>query len=339
MKEKKVEKTTRTKLAELEAERLKLQQASSTARKAIARHERELVTEEGNLAVAQATSETGGWLDRRELRKAEKAVADVRAKLDAARVQAKEAEAALDPIEDSIIELQVGAHGPEIRQAAKKVAELKALLREQQDAALATARQMAALYKAAAAKIPRRLVSMRSEKFLKVEIRNPVISALHHGDFASAERRRAINEYATEAVAKIQQEMLFMGPKDREDAENKIAAIRNKRLAELEKEDRNCEPVYLHFEFFKARDGEKKGKWKIVPGQDMAPGRIERVYENGPLPEEIAAIKDIELGRLTKLNGRAASDLEKVELSFPFIEGMVTKDELQNAMRSIEEGA
>jgi hypothetical protein len=133
------------------------------------------------------------------------------------------------PVEDSIIELQVGAHGPEIRQAAKKVAELKALLREQQDAALATARQMAALYKAAAAKIPRRLVSMRSEKFLKVEIRNPVISALHHGDFASAERRRAINEHAQEAIAGTDGRCLH-GVRMTEDAENKITAIRNKNV-------------------------------------------------------------------------------------------------------------
>lgn len=285
--------TTRGKLAALEAERLTLQTAERAARKAIARHERELVTAEGNLAVATATAASGSWLDRRELRKAEAAVADVRGRLDEARAQAKEAEAALDPIEDSIIELQVGAVGPEIRAARKKAAELKALLREQQEAALATARQMAAIYKAAAAKIPRRLVSMRSEKFLKCEITDPAICELYRGT-------SSLGDYLNPGLPRVP------------------------------------ESVFLHFEFFKARDGEKKGKWKIVPGQDMSPGKIERIWEDGPMPEEIESLRDLELGRLCKVNGKAPTDLEKRDLDFPVIAGMVTDEELRAAQSQIE---
>jgi hypothetical protein len=66
--------------------------------------------------------------------------------------------------------------------------------------------------------------------------------------------------------------------------------------------------------------------------------KVERVYEDSPLPGEIAAITDIELGRLTRVNGRTASDLERQELDFNFLLHSVTEDELQNAMRSIEEG-
>jgi chromosome segregation ATPase len=343
MKEKKVEKTTRTKLAELEAERLTLQTAERAARKAMARLERELVTAEGNLAVATATAASGSWLDRRELRKAEAAVADVRAKLDGARAQAREAEAALDPIEDSIIELQVGAHGPEIRAARKKAAELKALLREQQEAALVTARQMAAIYKAAAAKIPRRLVSMRSEKFLRVEITDPAITALYgEGSFTNVnvKERQFIQENADSMIGPIEAAIPHMDPKAAAEAKNQIASIRKKALASLEKTNAAVpKSVFLHFEFFKARDGEKRGKWKIVPGQDMNPGKVERIYEDGALPGELAAIMDIELGRLTRLNGRAATDLEKTELDFNFLLHSITDEEMREAVQIIEEGA
>jgi hypothetical protein len=294
MKEKKMEKTTRGKLAALQAEREKLQAAHFAARKAVGHHERELVTAEGDLAVAAATA-ASSWLDRRAERKAEAAVADVRAKLDEARARAKEAEAALDPIEDQIIELQVGAVEPEIRAARKKAAELKALLREQQEAVLSTARQAVALYKAAAAKTPPRLVSMRSEKFLKVEITNPVVCALYRGPSSEGDR---------------------LNPKPPTIPES----------------------VFLHFEFFKARDGEKKGRWKVVPGQDPRPGKVERIYEDGPMPDEIESIKEIELGRLTTVNGRARTEQEKADLDFRFIEGLVTEEELRQAAQIIEEG-
>jgi hypothetical protein len=292
---KKIEKTGTTgreKLAALEAERERLQTVHSAARKDIARYEREMVTAEGNLAVATATAAGGGWLDQREQRKCERAVADVRAKLDTARAQAKEAEAALDPIEDQILELRIGAVEPEIRAARKKAAQLKALLREQQEAVLATARLAIALYRAAAAKVPRRLVSMRSDRSLKCEITDPASVARMTGGTDVAGRERV------EATS-----------------------------------------AFLYVEFFRARQGEKRGKWRIVPGQDMNPGKIERIYSDGPMPDEIESIRDIELGRLARVNGKPPTDLEKTDLDFNFIGGMVTEEELQKAMRSIEEGA
>jgi chromosome segregation ATPase len=285
----KTESTPREKLAALEAEREKLQTAHSSTRKVIARHEREMVTAEGNLSVATATAADGGWVDRRELRKAERAVSDVRAKLDTARAQAKEVEGGLDPIEEQILELRIGAVAPEIRAARKKAAELKTLLRQQQEAVLATARQAVALYQAAAAKVPRRLVSMRSEKFLQVEITNPAFVAMMTGGEDETGKARATS-------------------------------------------------AFIHFEFFKARDGEKRGRWKIVPGQSMDPGKIERIFQDGPMPDEIESIRDLELGRLARVNGKPPTDLEKTDLDFDFLERMVTEEELQKAMQSIEEG-
>lgn len=282
--------TGREKLAALEADRERLQTVLSSARKAIGGHERELAIAEGNLSVATATAAGGGWLDQREQRKCERVVADVRAKLDAVRAQAKEAEAALDPIEDQILELKIGAVKPEILAARKKAAELKALLRQQQEAALATARACAALYRAAAAKVPRRLVSMRSVKFLQVEITDPAKVAMLTGGMDEAGKARATS-------------------------------------------------AFIYFEFFKARDGEKRGQWRIVPGQDMNPGKIERIYSDGPMPDELESIRDLELGRLARVNGKPPTDLEKTDLDFNFVAGLVTEEELQNAMRSIEEGA
>lgn len=289
---KKMEKTGsmgREKLAALEAEQTRLQTVLSATRKAIGAHERELVTAEGNQAAAAAIAAGGGWLDRREQRQAERAVADVRAKLDAARAQAKETEAALDPLEDLIIELKIGAVEPEVRAARKKAAELKALLRQQQEAVLATARQAVALYRAAAAKVPRRLVSMRSEKFLQVEITDPALVALLTGGMDEAGKARATS-------------------------------------------------AFIHKEFFMARAGEKRGRWRIVPGQDMNPGKIERIFSDGPMPDEIENIRDLELGRLCRVNGRAATELEKEDLDFNSIGGMVTEEELRQAAQAIEGG-
>lgn len=289
---KKIEKTGTTgreKLAALEAEQEGLQTVLSSARKSIGAHERELVTAEGNLAVATATAAGGGWLDQREQRKCERAVADVKAKLDTARAQAKEAEAALDPIEDQLLELRIGAVEPEIRAARKKAAELKALLRQQQEAVLATARQAVALYRAAAAKVPRRLVSMRSEKFLQVEITDPALVALLTGGMDEAGKARATS-------------------------------------------------AFIHKEFFMARAGEKRGRWRIVPGQDMNPGKIERIFSDGPMPDEIESIRDLELGRLARVNGKPPTELEKTDLDFNFIGGMVTEEELRQAAQAIEGG-
>ena len=327
----------KAKLAALEAERGRLGAAHSAARKAVGQYERALVTAEGDLAVAAATAaSSSSWLDRRAERKAEAAVADIRAKLEEARAWAKEAEAALDPVEEEIIELRIGAVEPEIRAARKKAAELKALLRDQQEAALAIARQLAAVYQAARSKTPQRLVSMRSEKFLKVEITNPAITALYGAESpVNAERRRDIRVNAESEIAAIKAQIPFMNTKAAEDAKNKIAAIRAKVAADLEK--MNPGSVFLHFEFFKARDGEKKGKWKIVPGQDLRPGKVERIEEDGPLPAEIESIRDIELGRLTTVNGRARTEQEKAELDFNFIERLVTEEELRQAARAIED--
>jgi ribosome-binding protein aMBF1 (putative translation factor) len=286
-------KDERTKLAELELERGKTAAELADAKKTVDRIKRELIAAEKNLGIATAASASGGWSERREAKRWAGIVESVKERLEAARERVKETEGKIEPIEDVIMGIQIGRVGPEIQAARKMAVELKALLRQQQEAALETAKRLAALLAAVVAKTPKRLVSMRSEKYLKVEIRDPVISSYHGG----------------------------------EDPEQAKA------------QGREPKPVFFSVEYFKAVAGERRGKWKIVPGQDMDPGKVEKEYCAGDLPAELEDIKTLDLRRLTTLNGKKPTEMERQTLDFNFIRFSVTKEELAEVTKAIEEAA
>jgi hypothetical protein len=95
-------------------------------------------------------------------------------------------------------------------------------------------------------------------------------------------------------------------------------------------------PGAFSMEPIKAMAGERAGKWKIIPGQDLGilPEDIETAWGDAPLPAEVEAIRDrLDLGVAFSLNGG-----KKRELSFAAIAAAVTPEDVERASKSIEEG-
>ena len=269
------------KLVDREKEKRRLEAAVLGAREAVKILSRESVDAERALAAAAA----GGYksfLDRREFRKRDRVAAEVKARLLVAQKDLGVREEALGRIEDEIAELRVELAEPRIRAIRKRAVELTVRVKELQRELLGAAEELVGLHRATEEILPRRIVGKRSDRFLKVNLTDPALVALH--------------------TRTVHPETMAIG---------------------------GSAPS-IHVEFFKALAGQVAGKWKVADGEELDVGEVEILYGDPALPDEIEAIRDLDIGRLYAVNGDGGVFAGK-ELNFQTLEHLTSRKNIHAA--------
>ena len=96
-------------------------------------------------------------------------------------------------------------------------------------------------------------------------------------------------------------------------------------------------PGSFSIELFRAHRGEREGKWRILPGQDLDPGEVEIQWSKVGIPAELAAVDALELGYLYRPNGTAGK-LKEEKLNAYSIEHIFLEEKDLQAAMAVGEG-